>query len=137
DNENVLKAIEVHIKEDRLPRPVGRLDTCEPGDLGIGAVAAVPKERIARNLGTIVESTGNRKRGLHSADLSHSAGVLTAHHFDHKEVQVSVAVDVSKIDTHRGEGLMTHRQPGQQTKAPGAIVNPNAIHGLEIVTHIN
>ena len=74
---------------------------------------------------------------MHSADLSQSARVLAAHHFDHKEIQVSVAVDVSKIDTHRGEGLMAHRQSGQQTKVPGAVVNPNAIHGLEIVAHVN
>ena len=137
DYKNVFKAVQIHIEEDRLPRPLGRLDSTETGDLRVRSVTAIPEERIARDLGTVLEPSWDGNRRRHRPDLPHPARVLAAHHLDHEKIQPSVAIDVSKINSHRGETLLAHREFGEQTEAASSIVDPDAIHRLEIVAHVD
>ena len=63
--------------------------------------------------------------------------MLAAQHLDNEKIEVPIAVDIREIHAHGSKGLLAHRQPGQQTEMTGAIVKPEAIHGLEIIAHVN
>src|SRR5262249_55452444 len=97
---DVLKTVQVHIQEHRLPRPLRSLDAAEVRNLRVSAVATIPEKRIARDFWAILEVAWDWEGGLHPADLPHPARVLAAHHFDHEKVQMAVAVDVGEVHSH-------------------------------------
>ena len=49
-NQQVLESIQVRVQKDRTPGPFGRFDAAELRNLGVGAVAAVPEQRVPRIL---------------------------------------------------------------------------------------
>src|SRR2546427_2066269 len=54
--EYVLVAVQVHVQEQHVPRPVRGLDACVGRDLLERPVAAVAKQRVALPLGAVVET---------------------------------------------------------------------------------
>ena len=45
-HQQIFPAVQVHVQEDRRPRPLGGLESAELGDLSIRAIAAIQKERV-------------------------------------------------------------------------------------------
>ncbi|MGD0413694.1 MAG: hypothetical protein ABSC18_18550, partial [Verrucomicrobiota bacterium] len=56
-DDDVLIAVQVHVQEDGLPRPVGRSHAGIGGNFFKGAVAAVVKEHVAGNLRPIINDS--------------------------------------------------------------------------------
>ena len=136
-DEQVLPAVEVDIHEDRRPRPAGRRDAGEAGDLCVGAVAAVPVERVARELlagGGKAGRADDRRDGAGRAEVLAEVAV---EHLDREEIQPAVAVDVGEIHAHRGEAHVAQRHRGRLAEAALPVAEPQMVRRLEIVAHID
>ena len=62
--------------------------------------------------------------------------MVAAQHVQHHEVIEAVAVDVGEIDAHREEAALAHGQPRERLKMAATLVDPNPVHGIEIVANV-
>ena len=100
-HEYVLPTIEVDIKENTAPRPLGSGHAGKVGGLSEGAVATVDVEAVAPALRLVRKVAGSHRITRNCALLREAAAVISAEHLDNKKVVVTVAVDVGEIHTHR------------------------------------
>src|SRR5262249_37981932 len=112
-------------------------DAAELGDFGVGTVAPVPEQRVARDLQAIVKKAGIWELRLKAGDLAHPVRVLAAAHLDHKKVQMPVAIQIGKVHSHGSVALLAHCQLRKQPKPAATVVDPDAVHGLKIVADID
>ena len=98
--QDVLVAVEIHIKEDRTPRPVRSRNATEIGNLRIVAISMVKKKRVARIGRPVVNLANGQDNRLVVVLLGVPLLVVSAQHVSHKNLVVAVPVQVRKIDTH-------------------------------------
>ena len=72
-DEQVLVAIQIHIQEDRCPRPFARVESAELRDLRVSPVAAIEKQCVTGNLRTLFDCTDWKWFGLRSLFVAHAA----------------------------------------------------------------
>ena len=134
-DEEVLVAVQVHVQEQGVPRPVGGLDAGVGRDLREGAVAAVLEQRVPLPLRPIVDLPDQFGQGRVRGHLGLAAGPAPQHVRD-EDVHVAVAVHVGKIDRHGGVAGGAERQAGRGAECPVAVVQPEQVRVLEVVAHV-
>jgi len=136
-DQDVLESVQIDIEENRQPGPIGCDDTGIMGDLSERVVAPVHKQRVAPDLGPVLDPARFGDQRPDADHLPHAKPVVAAHHLGRDKIQEPVAVDIGEIDTHRGEALLAHRQARQGAEAPGAVVDPDPVNRLEIVADVD
>ena len=136
-DEQVVVSVQVDIEEHRLPRPVARLDPGVAADLGEGAVAAIPKQRVARHQQAVGQAARHGGARIVWAGLRQARGGVAAEHLHHEKVGVAVAVDVGEVRPHRGVRHRAHRLRAGLAEFAGAVVEPEPVRRLEIVADVN
>ena len=77
-DEQVFVAVQIHVEEHRLPRPVARLDAGVAAHLGESAVAAIPKHRVARDLQALAHAARQRGQRVVGAAFHQARGRVAA-----------------------------------------------------------
>ena len=95
---------------------------------------------IPLDLSPIGGSAGQAQQGGHARRLGVPPGPIAAEHIDGEEIDLPVAVQVPKIDSH-GEGRIAPQCPGRQfPEAQGVIrtrlVHPNPIRGVQVIADV-
>ena len=134
-DQEVLVAVEIHVQEQGIPRPIRRLDPGVSRDLSERAVAAVLEQRVALPLRPVVDHAdqfGERGVGGHLG----LAARPPAQHVHEHDVHVAVAVDVGEIDRHGRVAGVAERQAGRGAECPLAVVQPEHVRILEIIAYV-
>ena len=136
-NQQVLESIQVHIEKDWTPGPVGRFDTGELRDFGVGAVTAVPEQCVPRILRTAVRFTARQGRHFSFGQLHLPMDVFPAQHVSNKKLIVPVAVEIGEVHPHGEQAGLAQRQSRHAPEMAATVVEPDAIFGLKIVADVN
>ena len=134
--EQVLVSVEVHVEEDRGPRPVGRGDAGHEGGFGERSVGPAEEERVPVELRARVRELQLGGRRTVADELRHALGMFAGEHVHHEEVVVPVAVDVGEIHAHRRAARVADETRGEQPEGALAGVDPDAVRRGVVVAHV-
>src|SRR5688572_22457736 len=110
DHEHIVEAVEVHVQERSLPRPVAGCKACEIRNFREGSVASTAEQSIPGNLRPVLENSRSRRRRKSGRPLAQTRGVIGAQHFDDKEVKMTVPVEIGEVHAHRSVALRALRE---------------------------
>ena len=134
-DEQVLVAVEIHVQELGVPRPVRGLNPGEGCDFREAAVAAVLEERIALPLGPVVDPSDQLRQRRVRGDLGLATRSPTQHVRD-EDVDLTVAIHIGKINRHRGVAGVAEGETGCRAKRPLPVIQPQEVGVLEIVADV-
>ncbi len=135
-DEQILISVQIHIQKGGHPRPVRSLQTGQLRNFGIGPVAAIEVEHVAHNL--LPDFKLPRRQDAPTIEhLRVTDGMVAAEHVGDKEIVQPVTVDICKINPHRGEARLSHRQAWHRAKSAVAIIEPDSVRRVRVVTHVN
>ena len=135
-DENVLKSIQIHIKEADPPGPI----RCRySGPLTDFCKREVSPIHLQGGLHVLRYKGGPLDEFQHRFDISqliHACGMISGQHIQHQNVIFAVAIDIGHIHPHRepaglSEGLRCHG-----LKAPFARIDPDSVGCIEVVADI-
>ena len=132
-DENVFPPVEIDVEKHGRPRPPRPAHAGVARDFGEGAVAAVQLQRVALHLGPVVPNAGLLRNGRVRRDLRLQPARVLAQHVDFEQVGIAVPIQVAYRDRHPGVAGRAQCVPGNQAKAPVAVVDPALIGILEVV----
>ena len=132
-DQEVLPPIEVHVQEQRAPRPSAGLDPREFGELREAAIAAIEEQGVALQLKLGFRVTGTLGlRGVRG-HLGLEPAAVVAEHVRHEQVGQAVGVDVPHVGAHGGVAHLPLDPPIGQPKVAGAVIEPEEVGILEVV----
>ena len=135
-DQDILEAVEIDIHERRGPRPVTRLEPGVVGRLQPRAVAPRHQQRVAIVARPVVEFADHDRDRLFLVEMHEPPRLLPGQHVQHQHVVVAVAVDIGKVDAHRGAAGVAHGQPRHCAEAPAPVIDPEPVRTAEGVAHV-
>src|SRR5437762_13583981 len=63
--------------------------------------------------------------------------MFAAHHLDGQKIKEAVAIKIGEVHAHGRKALMAYSQARNGSKMAVPIVDPEAIHGLEVIADID
>ena len=135
-DQDVVPAVQVRVHDERAPCPVGGGEPEFPRRLGEGPVAAVQLHRIPVQLHSRVRDPGRLRGGLVTRRLDEALRRVPGEHVGREEVEVSVAVEISDVDGHRGEARRADGLVRDGREGPVALVEPDPVLAVEVVRNI-
>ena len=139
-DQQVFVAIEVYIQKDAAPGPISRIHPAQLRDLGKRRVAPIEAKRVAWHGRSKINV---KERNVHLLfqnifALAMPRFVMTAQHFGHKKIVVSIAIDVREVDRHRRQTHVAQSGSRNGSKSPAFFVDPDPIRPMvKIVTDVD
>ena len=94
-DDDVLVAVQVHVQEGGLPRPVGRGHAGKICDLFKGAVPAVVEKHAPVNLRPVINGPDRRTRRPGKHELAFPPLPVLGQHVQHVEIHLAVPIRVA------------------------------------------